>query len=73
MLKLQEANRPDSCWNKAQDDEIVFVLRSRDKAMAATIRGWAEMRVKLGLNAENDPKILEALAIAAVVDRLFYE
>jgi len=65
MLKKLEASQPDSCWNKAQDDEIVFVLLARDPAATAAIVAWCNERVRLGKNGPDDPKIEEALRCAA--------
>lgn len=70
MLKIQERSIPTSCWNKAKDDEVVFVLKSTDKAMSTTIRFWIDKRVELGLNESGDDKIQEALITAQLVDRL---
>jgi hypothetical protein len=32
---------PDSCWNKAADDEPVFVLRAKDPLAHAIVVIWA--------------------------------
>lgn len=63
MRKTEEVENPNSCLNKAQDDEPLFVLLGRDKAATATIRFWVTERIKLGLNKPGDPQILEALAL----------
>lgn len=60
MLKIKEKNSPDSCWNKAKDDEIVFVLLDRDPVAPAVIRYWIRERIRAGLNGPNDSKLLEA-------------
>lgn len=64
MIKRDEIANPNSCLNKAADDEMLFVLREKDEAMAATIEFWANERLKLGLNWESDSKITEARATA---------
>lgn len=61
MLKRYERDNPDSCWNKAGDDEIVFVLLERDPSMFRTLRFWVKDRCDNGLNKYGDPKILDAL------------
>ena len=64
MLKHLEVSLPDSCLNKAFDNEIIFVLLQRDRAAADTVRYWAKRRIELCLNSPDDPKIVEALLAA---------
>lgn len=71
MKKCDELAQSRSCWNKAKDDEIVFVLLGRDKASPATIREWAKQRVLLQLNTPDDPQILEALTTALEIEEGF--
>lgn len=68
MKKRDELADPNSCMNKADNDEFVFVLRQKDPAIAATIRFWASERVRIGKNKADDPKILGALAEADEID-----
>lgn len=68
MQKAIEESDERSCWNKARDDERVFVLLERDVAAPATIRDWANRRVRLGKNSPDDPQIREALACAALME-----
>lgn len=68
MLKANERTYPNSCWNKAKDDEIVFVLIDRDPEMADTIRDWARRRVEHGHNKATDDKIRHALVLADVIE-----
>ena len=60
MRKRDELAFPDSCLNKARDDEWIFVLLERDPAAAATVRFWIEERIRLGKNERHDPKLQEA-------------
>lgn len=60
MRKLDEISNSGSCLNRALDNELVFVLLGRDKAAPAAIRAWIVERIRLGLNGENDPQLLEA-------------
>jgi hypothetical protein len=60
MLKCDEIADPNSCLNKAKDDERIFVLLARDPAAPAAIRAWIGERLRTGKNQLNDPKILEA-------------
>lgn len=64
MLKRDELSDPNSCLNKARNDELVFVLLERDVAAPATIRAWVEERLRLGKNQPDDPQIVEAIACA---------
>jgi hypothetical protein len=67
MLKRLEASDPGSCWNKARDDEIVFVLLERDRDAPGTIEDWVRRRIASGKNKEGDPQIEEALRCAAEI------
>lgn len=64
MMKRHELSETGSCFNKAHDDEILFVLLARDVAAPATIRAWCAERVRLGKNAWDDPQVKEALRCA---------
>lgn len=64
MLKKDELADPTSCFNKATDNEIVFVLLERDEAMATTIEFWANERIRLGIDREDSPKIVGARGVA---------
>lgn len=43
MNKSEVLKDPNSCLNRAADDEPIFVLRGKDAIAAATIRHWATM------------------------------
>src|SRR5260370_37891847 len=64
MLKEDEAAAPNSCWNKAATDEMVFVLLGRDPAAMVAICAWVEERIRIGKNARNDAQVVEAMAVA---------
>jgi hypothetical protein len=68
MKKKDEAADQKSCLNTAGGDDFVFVLKQKDRAMAATIRFWVRERIKLGLNAAGDPKLETALLEAQIVE-----
>ena len=61
MMKYLEFHLADSCWNRADHNEIIFVLLARDGAAQVAIQAWCEERIRLGKNAPGDPQILEAL------------
>lgn len=68
MQKKDELQNPKSCLNKAFDDEMVFVLLARDPCAPSVIREWCEMRVRRGLNAKEEPQIVEALECAKIME-----
>lgn len=60
MIKRTELIHPNSCLNKAHEDEMVFVLIGRDAAAAATVEFWIRERIRLKKNKPDDPQIEEA-------------
>lgn len=64
MTKTAEQLDPNSCWNQAGDDEVLFILRATDPASPSAIAAWAQARVKLGKNTMDDFKIADAISIA---------
>lgn len=64
MRKFSERTIDSSCWNKAREDEQVFVLLGRDPAAPAAIRAWVTKRLELGKNQSGDAQIQEALRLA---------
>lgn len=69
MIKSEELNDPNSCLNRAEDDEMLFVLRAKDPAAPNVIRFWVQHRYQLGLNCPEDKKVAEALECAAEMSR----
>jgi hypothetical protein len=49
------------CFEKAADDEPIFVLRGQDVLAPMVVEYWAELAAKLRVNP---PKILEAYQCA---------
>lgn len=70
MIKRDELTHPQSCLNKARDDELLFVLLERDAAFPAAVREWCRKRVELKLNDYADQQIIEALTAANKVEEL---
>lgn len=64
MRKSEELANPNSCLNRADDDELIFVLRGHDVAAPATIRAWNRERVRLRKNRWGDPQLIEAALCA---------
>ena len=64
MLKRDELADPRSCWNKAADDERLFVLLAHDPAAPVAIRAWVAERLRLGKNSPQDAQIRGALTCA---------
>jgi len=61
MIKREELANPASCLNRANDDEMVFVLLERDIASTAAIMAWVRARIRHGKNKVTDPQIVDAL------------
>lgn len=70
MKKYLEHSKPQSCWNKAQWTERLFILLERDAVTASTIRWWAAQRVQAGLNKADDKQIMEAIKLAEEIDQI---
>jgi hypothetical protein len=62
MRKHLEKTDPNSCFNRALDEELVFTLLSRDAAAPAAIEAWITERLRLGLNMPYDSQIVRALS-----------
>lgn len=69
MLKVDEIQIAESCFNRARLRERIFVLLGRDKAAPAAIRAWAAERVRIGKNESTDAQITEALDCADRMER----
>ena len=69
MLRRDEVMAPFSRFNRAREDEMVFVLLGRDVAAAPAIRAWANARIERGKNKAGDAQIKEALACADIMER----
>lgn len=70
MKKRDELTNPNSCFNKAKDDDYIFVLIQKDITMADTIRQWVRLRVEAGKNQYIDAKVDEALKLANLIDAI---
>ena len=68
MIKSDEIEHNESCFNKARDDERMFVLLARDPAAPVAIRAWIAERIRLGKNVPADEQIREAFECAALMD-----
>lgn len=69
MLKREEMDDPNSCLNRANWDERIFVLLARDVAAPSTIRHWVSERIALGKNLIGDPQMVEALQFANLMEQ----
>lgn len=67
MKKLEELTTPDSCINRAENDEPVFVLRANDALAAACVDHWVNMAIGTGIHEEY--KLNEAHEIAQEMRR----
>ena len=64
MRRIDEFTNPDSCFNKADNEEPVFVLLARDPSAPIAIRVWVALRIKDGKNQMGDTQTTEALKLA---------
>jgi hypothetical protein len=64
VIKLLEIANPHSCLNKANADELLFILLARDPAAPVAIEAWVAERIRLGKNEPGDAQIAEALGCA---------
>ena len=60
MRKKDELSNPNSCMNRANNDEWTFVLLGRDLAATVAVQAWIDERIRLGKNHPKDEQILEA-------------
>jgi hypothetical protein len=70
MTKRRELSEKDSCFNKADMSETIFVLLGRDPAAPAAIRAWCQRRVELHKNTWVDSQIQEAMITAQMIEDL---
>lgn len=68
-LKQTLAER-DSCLNRLVAHEQLFVLMGRDPAAPLTICTWAIRRMQLGLNRADDKQMVEAFAVAELMESM---
>src|SRR5882724_4444922 len=68
MRKKDEISLKNTCMAHAHPNEMTFVLLSRDSAAPVAIRAWVDERLRLGKNVLTDEQIVEALAIAEVME-----
>ena len=68
MIKQDEIDHSESCFNKARSDERLFVLLARDPAAPVAIRAWIAERIRLGKNVAGDDQIREAFEFATLME-----
>ena len=68
MIKRDEIEDCESCFNKATDGERLFVMLARDPAAPVAIRAWVAERIRLGKNAPDDDQIREAIECAKLME-----
>lgn len=69
MLKRDERADPNSCWNRAKEGEMLFVLLERDVATPAAIAEWIKERIRLKKNKRRDRQLLNAGMIRVYIMR----
>lgn len=65
MIKRREYEDPNSCLNKADLDEPIFVLRGKNKLAPALVRLWANLAALHGCGTD---KISEARHLADLME-----
>ena len=73
MTLSEEILRPDSCLNKADHDELIFVLLARDKSATKAVWAWIQDRIDKGTNKLGDSKIQEAIAWICKVENQHFK
>jgi hypothetical protein len=68
VIKRDELANPNSCLNRAKDDEYVFVLKGTDITTPGTIRDWVKRRIQAGKNRPDDAQIVNALVDARAIE-----
>lgn len=68
MIKSEELSKPDSCLNRAADDEMIFVLLGRDPAAPVAIQAWILERMRIGKNKQHDGQLEEAFRCAKAME-----
>ena len=63
--KAVERDDSESCWNKAKDDDILFILKGTDITAAGLVMQWANRAAKNGAPAK---KVDEARRIAEAME-----
>lgn len=63
--KRDEMANPAGCWNKADLDEPVFILRAQDYFAPGVVRAWAR---RAAIRGVNEAKVNEALSLAILMD-----
>ncbi len=66
MRKRDEQIDPESTWNRAAQDEPLFVIRAKDKLAPTMVRQWAEAASMTG--AHEPEKIQEARGLAEIME-----
>lgn len=67
--KAQTLRDPRSCWNRADDNEPVFVLLGRDKSAAVAIRAWIQHRLISKKSDDTSAEIITARREADEIER----
>jgi hypothetical protein len=69
VRKNQEALNPNSCLNRAYENEMLFILMGRDPAAPVAIRAWIAERIRLLRNRPTDQQIIDAVACAEIMEK----
>jgi hypothetical protein len=67
MTRVDEIEKPESCFNKADKYERMFILLARDASAPVAIKAWVVDRLITGKNKIEDSQIVEALECARLM------
>lgn len=68
MKKNEELANPNSCLNRAEEDEPIFVLRANDPLAPSVIRSWTILSVQNHLHTD---KLTAAVQLAEKAEEWF--
>jgi hypothetical protein len=68
MRKIDELSYRKSCLNRAEANEMLFVLLGRDAAAPVAIRAWIAERIRIGKNIIDDAQTSEAEDCARIME-----
>jgi hypothetical protein len=73
MTKQELIDNQNSCWNKAEPDEPLFVLMARDIASEDAILEWIQKRIDYKKNVKGDSKLTDAMMVMNAMENWRYQ
>ena len=69
MTRSENLSDPNSCFNKANNDEPIFVLRAKDLTSIQVIAYWIHLRIQSKMNTRLDTKMQNARELMAEMEK----